>query len=134
MTYWYLKERFETGGHAPFYGYKELIYRGSKKPEKFLAKYQPDDEKTPRKWRVEWKNLKDYNPHYYSPSAEGMTEITEEEYKTIISENIDMKELKEKEVTEKAIEELESGKGIVSDNVDEFLKDTGISDGTTEKK
>ncbi len=47
----------------------------------------------------------------------------------VMTSEVDDKEegILPKEVTKKAIEELESGKGISSNNIDEFLEDTGIS-------
>ena len=84
MRYWYLKEPCVCR-HSGFSGIRELIYKGIDSPERFLVRYQDDIENTPKPWRVEWKELKEYNPVYYPHTAAGMTEITEEEFKKIIS-------------------------------------------------
>lgn len=84
MKYWYIKEN-DSCGHSDFYGYRELIYKGEKTAEKFLARYQDSRLNYEVEWHLDWRNIKEYNPCHYPHTAKGMKEITEEEMKEIIN-------------------------------------------------
>ena len=100
------------GGMGEFYGYRERVYRGKKKPEEFIAKYtqfnlltgetinkyydryiklMKDKNFDPElycktNWKIDWKNLLEYNGVYYPHSSKGMTEITKEEVERLTNE------------------------------------------------
>ena len=84
MRYWYYKGTCNFG-HSDFQGFQERIYKGEEIPKLLISRFQDDREKHPKPWQVIWEEIEKYNPVYYPHTANGMTEITEEEFEKIIN-------------------------------------------------